>query len=222
MTTTRSSAHRHVAHTYDRLATDYDQRWRRYIDATLEAVVEVAPLASAHRVLDVACGTGELERQLLRRRPGLHVTGIDMSSGMLGQARRKHAARQIDWLRGDVRHLPLADASFDVCICANSFHYFREPKARLGELRRVLRPSGSLVLVDWCDDYVMCKLCSVWLRVVNPAFYGTYSLRQCSKLIEQAGFRTTIAERFRINWLWGLMRIVAERPHESPAQCGHH
>jgi hypothetical protein len=75
----------------------------------------------------------------------------------------------------------------------------------------VLRPGGRLVLVDWCDDYVSCKACSLWLRWTDPAFYRTYSLRECSDLVAAAGFETERAERFRVGWLWGLMTIVARR-----------
>jgi len=64
------------------------------------------------------------------------------------------------------------------------------------------------VLVDWCDDYLSCKLCSIWLRLTDRAFYRTYSLADCRVQLEQTGFRIDCAERRRINWLWGLMRFV--------------
>ena len=56
-----------VAQTYDRLAPAYDRRWRAYEDATLAAAIDVLACGSGERLLDVACGTGELERRLLAR-----------------------------------------------------------------------------------------------------------------------------------------------------------
>lgn len=78
-------------------------------------------------------------------------------------------------------------------------------------MRRVLRPGGTLLLIDWCDDYLSCKLCSYWLRISDAAFYRTYSLHSCDDLLRAAQFEMMSSERFRINWLWGLMRLVGRR-----------
>jgi ubiquinone/menaquinone biosynthesis C-methylase UbiE len=126
---------------------------------------------------------------------------------MLQQTVGKVGAR-VSWLQAEAGRLPLADATFDWVVCANSFHYFRPPSAALREMARVLRPGGSLVLVDWCDDYLTCRLCSWWLRWTDPAFYRTYALDECQALLGQAGFQVVSRAHFRVGWLWGLMRFV--------------
>ncbi len=68
------------------------------------------------------------------------------------------------------------------------------------------------MLVDWYDDDLSCKLCGAWLRVTDPAFHRTYSLSECRSLLEGAGFAVVEAVRFKIDWLWGLMRLEARRP----------
>jgi ubiquinone/menaquinone biosynthesis C-methylase UbiE len=60
-----------VKRSYDRLAPVYDRRWRSYEDAMLHATLEVISCRGTERLLDVACGTGELERLLLARCPVL-------------------------------------------------------------------------------------------------------------------------------------------------------
>jgi ubiquinone/menaquinone biosynthesis C-methylase UbiE len=194
---------------YDSLAGSYDRRWRHYIDLSLTKVIHALALRGDECILDVACGTGELERRLLSRWPALFLTGIDVSPAMLTEAQRKNSGRQIVWLDADAASLPLPDSYFDVVVCANSFHYFRNPTTCLREFRRVLVPGGRLILVDWCDDYLLCKLCSVWLRFTDPAFYGTYTTRACRDLLAAAHLDVVHCERFKAGWLWGMMLLVA-------------
>ncbi len=193
---------------YDSLAPSYDRRWRRYIEVSLSKIITVLSLKGAERILDVACGTGELEGRLFFRRPGLHITGVDLSPRMLAQAQAKHIAGDVTWIEGEASNLPVPDAQFDVVICANSFHYFRKPLDCLQEFRRCLVPTGRLVLVDWCDDYWTCKLCSLWLRLTDPAFFCTYTMRACREMLLEAGFDVFRSERFKVSWLWGMMMFV--------------
>ena len=196
---------------YDRVAAHYDRRWQPYIEATLNAVLEAVEFQGDEAVLDVPCGTGELERRLIEKWPDLCITGVDLSTGMLAQAKAKDEANRVRWFEADVAELPLPDQSFDCVICANSFHYFRAPNEALAEMRRVLRPGGRLILVDWCDDYWACKVCSRWLRWTDKAFYRTYSLKACVSLAEDASFQIEQGRRFRINWLWGLLLLDCRR-----------
>ncbi len=196
--------------TYDSLAASYDRRWWRYIDLSLAKVINAVCLQGDERILDVACGTGELEKRLFSRWPCLHITGLDLSPKMLAQARNKHLAGDVTWLAGEASHVPVPDKQFDVVICANSFHYFRKPLDCLREFRRTLVPNGTLVLVDWCDDYLTCKLCGVWLKLTDPAFFCTYTMRACREMIFDAGFDVVHSERFKVGWLWGMMLFVGE------------
>lgn len=205
-----------TARIYDQLAKEYDERWRFYEQVTLDAALEALSVLGTERVLDVGCGTGELERRLLARCPGLSIVGADLSMGMLLQAARKNLGRQVRWLIATSHGLPFATASFDWVVCASSFHYFRHPHQALHEMHRVLRPGGRLVLVDWCDDYWTCKLCSWWLRWTDPAFYRTYTLRACRMMLQRAHWEVLSERRFRVGRLWGLMCFTARRPAILP------
>jgi hypothetical protein len=67
------------------------------------------------------------------------------------------------------------------------------------------------VITDWCDDYFACRLCNIYLRMTNRAYYKTYRQRECGDLLRAAGFGNVQIERYKINWLWGLMTAVATR-----------
>lgn len=193
---------------YDALAHVYDRRWRRYLEGAIQAALTDLQLTGAERVLDVPVGTGEPAHRLLSAWPNLRLTGVDYSRRMLQQAKRKLPAA-VPLACCDAATLPFADASFDLVACLSSFHYFREPTAALGEFRRVLRPGGRLLLLDWCDDHWACKLCSLWLRWTDAAFVRTYSQSACRGLLQDNGYRVSESRLFKVDRLWGLMRFLA-------------
>jgi ubiquinone/menaquinone biosynthesis C-methylase UbiE len=206
-----------VRQEYDKLAANYDRRWQRYVGTTLRAIVDRVPFQGRERLLDIACGTGELEQLLLSRWPLLRIVGADVSQGMLRQAAIKDKAKRVTWVQTDVAHLPIADQSFDYVICANSFHYFQSPSQALREIHRVLRPHGVFVLDDWCDDYLTCKLCSLWLRLTAQALRKIYSTRSCESLLHQAGFDVIHGDCFRVGLIWGMMHFICRRRESNPS-----
>jgi demethylmenaquinone methyltransferase/2-methoxy-6-polyprenyl-1,4-benzoquinol methylase len=136
-----------VRRMFDRIAPVYDlmnrtmtvgldQRWRR---ATVRAAVR-----SGDRVLDAACGTGELA--IIAAKAGATVTGLDFSERMLERARRK--APDLDWVRGDLLRLPFSDASFDAATVGFGVRNVADLAGALAELHRVLRPGGRLAVLE--------------------------------------------------------------------------
>ena len=72
----------------------------------------------------------------------------------------------------------------------------------------MLRPGGAIALTDWCDDYIACRICNLYLRLTNRAFYKTYQRMECLDLLRRAGFGNVKLDRYKISWLWGLMTAV--------------
>lgn len=111
-------------------------------------VIEAADIVPGHRVLDIACGTGVVTRDIAAivgyARPPV---GLDLSAGMLEVARS--IAPQVEWRQGDADHLPFADGSFDRVVCQYGLMFFRDPVRALSEMLRVLRPGGRLAVAVW-------------------------------------------------------------------------
>ena len=116
--------------------------------------IEFAQIVPGEHVLDVGCGTGDLTL-LAKQRSGStgQVCGIDASPEMIEVARRKAARTQaaVDFRSGVIERLPYSDGSFDVVLSSLMMHHLPadlKPIA-LAEIRRVLRPNGRLVIVDF-------------------------------------------------------------------------
>jgi SAM-dependent methyltransferase len=102
----------------------------------------VGQKTSQFRALDLGCGTGLATSGLIER--GFAVTGVDIATEMLAQARQS--------IKGDVAFyearaeaLPFADRAFELVTCAQAFHWF-DPEQSFGEIARVLRPGGAMAL----------------------------------------------------------------------------
>jgi ubiquinone/menaquinone biosynthesis C-methylase UbiE len=117
----------------------------------LKLIVDAARAGPEDEVLDVACGGGIV---VCAFAPHVrHATGIDMTPAMLERARALAAEKgvaNVTWREGDVEHLPFPDASFSIVATRFAVHHFLRPEAVLGEMVRVCRPGGRVVVVDTC------------------------------------------------------------------------
>ncbi len=197
---------------YDHLAPQYDERWSHYTEATLRETLEHLNPAPGCRLLDLAAGTGSLATRLLPGRPDLKYVGLDLSKGMLDRGRARGAFGAVPLIQATAERLPFASEQFDQIVCSSGFHHFPKPMESLAEACRVLRPGGRFVLVDWCDDYLSCKLCALYLRWTDPSFVKSYTQAECQRMLQTSGFEVIEQSRFKIDWLWGLMRLEAIRP----------
>lgn len=143
-----------IARTYDRLnrvmTLGLDRRWRRRAVRDLHG-----------NVLDVACGTGDMVQELQKR--GCLVTGVDLSEEMLTIAKSK--APTATYMIADAEHLPFENDCFDAVTCAFGVRNFVHLEQGLGEMLRVLKPGGRMVILE---------LATPDSKLIRP-FYNLYT-----------------------------------------------
>jgi len=118
-----------------------DALWRKQAAGSLM-------LASDANVLDLCCGTGALARELARRVPHGHVTGVDFSPHMLMVARDHKGPTNISYREADVLHLPFAAGTFEAATMAFAMRNVTDFAGCLREISRVLKPGGSFVNLE--------------------------------------------------------------------------
>ena len=193
---------------YTALAPTYDQRWSAYLHASLTMAEEIITDLPANRVLDVACGTGQL-LETLSEHPGKpELYGVDRVPAMIAVARHRLGQRAT-LLEATAEDLPFEPDTFQLITSTNALHYFPNADAALGEMRRVIAPSGNLIIIDWCRDYTTMNLLNRVLPRTRHAHQHTFSLNQLQQSLNEAGFKVIGSSKKKIDWFWGLMAVHA-------------
>jgi len=153
---------------FDRIAPVYDVMNRVMtigLDVRWRRLAAAAAVRHGDRVLDAACGTGDLA--IADRKAGAsHVTGLDFSERMLERARRK---AQLEWVQGDLLALPFADAAFDAATVGFGVRNVADLELALRELRRVLRPGGRLAVLEITQPRGLLRpFFSLWFDRIVP------------------------------------------------------
>jgi SAM-dependent methyltransferase len=125
-------------------------------------------LAPGERVLDVACGTGNLT--LPAARGGARVTGIDIAPALVAQLaqRAKAEGLAVDAREGDAEALPLADGSFDTVVTMFGAMFAAHPQQAADEMLRVTRSGGRIAMANWTPDGFVGRMLKVTVGYVPP------------------------------------------------------
>jgi ubiquinone/menaquinone biosynthesis C-methylase UbiE len=201
-------------------ARHYNVRWRTFTERSLAiALAMIDYTALQHmleqrgrppRILDVACGTGVLLQEIIKRVPDVEVYGVDASEDMLAQAQAAleqypRVQLQQAFVRpGAMAGLPFELETFDLITCTNALHDMVKPVEVLRELERLLVPGGQLVLEDYARreppfPWVVME----WLaRRLEGGYVRAYTLTEAEEICAQAGLHIDTAKAFKVDWLW--------------------
>jgi len=176
---------------FDRQAAHYNTQWNSWSAQTLNWMVEKANCRASDVVLDVATGTGFTAMAF-----AIHVasvTGIDVSPGMLNEARRRAqdlGVRNVVFEEAPAEKLPFGDASFDIVTCRIAAHHFINVACFVAECARVLRPGGRFLLVDTTvpdEDDAAAKWQNAVEALRDPSHVENISPSNWRRLVENAG-----------------------------------
>ena len=198
------------------LSLDVDKIWRK------KALKQIVDAPAPVQVLDLACGTGDFSIAIAKALTGGHVTGVDLSEGMLAVMREKVDKAELNGMisieEGDGENLRFPDNTFDRVTIAFGIRNFEDRPKGLREMLRVLKPGGRLVILElsrpenkiirWFYDLYFLhilpkiggkvsgdKAAYAYLPASVAAFPGK---KEFSATMREAGFRTVTHKAFTL------------------------
>jgi ubiquinone/menaquinone biosynthesis C-methylase UbiE len=156
-------------------------------------------------MLEVAPGPGFVAIEMAKG-GAYRVTGLDVSRTMVELARGNaaEAGVQVDFRQGNASAMPFADDSFDLLACSAAFKNFSEPHKALEEMRRVLRPGGTALVLDLRKDVPMSEI---------RKYFGAIGLSTVERWMTIATFRFMLLKRAYTRGQFE--RMLADIPFQS-------
>ncbi len=205
----------------DRSASLYDMEVESLFGGTADVMRRMAipPLVERFgpegkpRILDVACGTGRFLQQLRATLPHAELAGVDLSPHYLAYAHRGMSdGRPVSFVAENAEHLSYRGAHFDAVTCVFLFHELpAEVRRRVArEMRRVLRPGGTLVLCDSAqvhDDPALEPILAAFPKVYHEPYYTHYMRDPLEGILEETGFEVESTQPAFLSKV-----VVATRP----------
>lgn len=201
---------KHVTYEAEAYSGSAAENYERYFVPAIGApiardLIDVARLVAGERVLDVACGTGIVTRLAAEQVGDAGtVAGLDLNPGMLAVARATTAADQrITWHEASAEDMPLPDGCVDVVLCQMGLQFMADKVAALRQMRRVLAPTGRLVLnapgptpelfVVFAD--VLARHLAAEVATFVHAVFSLHDPDELGGLLADAGFADTTLQR---------------------------
>ena len=158
------------AETFGPIASFFYRLWAEPALAPMHARIAAEVPIGVGRLLDVGCGPGRLTRAIALARPGVRVTGLDLSEDMIRQARRAPALPNLEFRQGSPASAGFS-GEFDFALSVLSFHHWEEPVAELAGVHAALKPGAAFWIYEQDPEATDAELHADraamwgWLRV---------------------------------------------------------
>jgi len=180
---------------YDRVAPVYSISSRLFHSRAHRRALQICDIHDGMQVLEVATGSGEMFRRLVRANPGGATLGVDLSPNMAwrtqDRVQREFPDSTAQCQAVDARHMPFRDATFDAVFCCYMLELLSgdDIMRTMEEFRRVLRRGGQLVLVLIGQNKAAFNGLYFIAGKVAPAFWGRQVEERVPELVEASDFR---------------------------------
>ena len=222
-----------IREVFDAVAADYGLGGAKFFRTSGQYMADLLPLGGNEHILDVACGTGATAIPLAGRLPDGKVTAIDLSPGMLSQAKKRAEAEKrlnIDFKMGDMTALPFEDQRFDHVVCAFGLFFVEEMCGLLTHLKDKVKSGGSVTVSGFCGESFMPGVTLLfdrlqsygvevpktiaWKRMAEPhqlhALFGDAGLKDVEITRRSLGYHTDANGWWEVVWNAGFRRLVVQ------------
>ncbi len=171
---------------------------KTHLENQMWAISKLKP-KRGHKIIDIACGLGKALVILSDKVGNIgEVVGIDITKEMIQESRKRTKKLENVSLRvAGVNNIPFKDNYFDGAMSTNAFHHFYEPVKMLGEIRRVVKTGGKVVIVDSNGATKTNKRYDRILKRKEKAHYKFFTYSEMKKIFREAGI--TKVKGFRKN-----------------------
>lgn len=172
---------------YNKIADTYDETFDgRFTRVFKDMLTARTVLKENDRVLDVACGNGELLARLNEKCP-IRGTGLDISEEMVKVAMKRHPG--FEYIVSSCAPMQFADGTFDAITVSASFHHFPDPGLFAREAYRVLKAGGSLYIAEpYYPAFIRILMNVFFLPIYNAGDVKVYSPKELSRIFTAANF----------------------------------
>ena len=185
--------------TFNLASEGYDKPALRFFRESAEKTIEILNPTGNERILDVATGTGHLALTLASRFPHAKITGIDLSDGMLKQARvkqEKQGLRNINFIEMDMTILDFPDHHFDLVVCGFGIFFIEDMETQLRHMCDKVKRGGKVAILTFEDSAFMPlwevffnHITSFGIDIPTMASKRVCQPEQCIHLFKDAGLK---------------------------------
>lgn len=205
---------------WDKAVEHYENFWQSQLKPAQDLMLQMTALRNGEKLIDIACGTGLVTFPAAEMvGPSGFILATDISDGMVKKGRElaeQKNYRNVRFERMDAEELKVADAEFDVALCALGLMYFPDPVKGLKEMYRVLKPGGRASAAVW-GQRDKCGWAEVFEIVdkrvsseVCPMFFNLGNRDVLKRSFEAAGFSNVAWERIQTHLIY----------HSDDEACG--
>lgn len=192
---------------FDRDAAEYDHSPKyASLKSSYQKIAEEVLCRPFRTWLDVGCGTGSLLLLVNQQYREAKLCGVDLSEQMVSVARSK-LGDKADLRVSDSEKLPFVEEQFDLVTCTFSFHHYPHPMAVLGEMKRVLAPTGRILIADPTLFFPIRQALNLVAPFSRDGMVRFYSRSEMGHLLDSV--ELTISSWSKLNWHSFL--LVAKR-----------